>query len=86
MAMTINLVPEQGDKNFGIEIINKGPFTFEALGIYPAALVKHEKLSSCKLFVQCNSRDYIFLESWQSDQDKVIAAAEYLEAVFCANV
>lgn len=80
--MKIEVAPSRGDKSHGIEIFNYSTIPFESFEIYPAELIRREKLAPCKFFVQSQSRDYIFLESFQEDPDKVIEAALYLERLY----
>jgi hypothetical protein len=77
--LKIEVAPKSLDKNFGIEIHNHSAMSFEAWNCYPAAIIKHEKMRAGKFFVQCWSRDYIFLESWQDDENVVLECAEFLE-------
>lgn len=81
-SLRIEVSPKSGDKNFGIEIFNQSPCSFSDLHFFPAEIIRRDQLKEGKFFVQCNSRDYIFLESWQDDEEKVLQAAEYLERAF----
>lgn len=77
----VTVVDTRRDKNFGIEITKVSAASWSDLHVFPLAIVKHEKAVPCKFFVQCQDRDYIFLESWQDDPELVLEFAIYLEAV-----
>lgn len=77
----ITVAEKRGDKNFGIEITKVSAASWSDLHVFPLAIIKHERAVACKFFVQCQDRDYIFLESWQDNPDLVLNFAIYLEAV-----
>jgi len=80
--MRIEVVPARMDKSHGIEVYNTSPLSFEDQHVFPAELIRRDKLAPCKFFVQRTSTDYLFLESFQEDPELVLEAALYLEAVF----
>ena len=75
--MIAKLVSPHGNKNFSFQAVRVGA---EAQGKIVAAFC-HETVKAAHPFLQGSSSGWIMVEFWNPDDDKILAAAEYLAQV-----